>query len=89
MFVNVRDPPPTPETVGANFAAIVVDPFAGTDKGKANPDTEKPAPAAAMFEMFSAELPLFDIVNVCVLETPTAMFPKSKLLGETEIADWP
>ena len=78
-----------PETAGANFAVIVVDPFAGTDKGNANPDTEKPAPVTAMFEMLSAALPLFDIVNVCVLETPTATFAKSKLAGETEIAGCP
>ena len=82
-------PPVGPERVGRNFAVIVVDPFAGTDKGNVNPNTEKPGPAAAIFEMLSAALPLFDIVNACVLVTPTATFPKSKLAGATEIAACP
>lgn len=89
LFAIVMLPPVGPARVGRNFAVIVVDPFAGTDKGNANPDTEKPGPAAAIFEMISAALPLFDIVSVCVLATPTATAPKSKLLGATEIAGCP
>lgn len=89
MFVKVSVAPPGPEAVGANFAVIEVDPFAGTEIGNVNPDTEKPDPAAAIFEMLSAAPPLFKIVNVCELATPIATFPKSKLLGETEIAACP
>jgi hypothetical protein len=89
LFAIVTLPPIGPASVGRNFAVNVVDPFAGTDKGNANPDTEKPGPAAVIFEMLSAALPLFDIVNVCVLATPTATFAKSKLVGATEIAGCP
>jgi hypothetical protein len=89
LFANVMLPPTAPEAVGTNFALIVVDPFAGTEIGSANPETENPDPAAAIFEMLSAALPLFEIVKVCVLETPTATFPKSKLVGATEIAGCP
>jgi len=89
LFAKVRVAPPGPDVVGANLTVIVVDPFAGTDNGSVNPDMEKPAPAAVIFEMLSAALPLFDIVNACVLATPIATFPKSKVLGETEIAGCP
>ena len=85
LFVIVKLLPTAPTATGTNFAVIVVDPFAGTDTGNVNPDTERPGPDATMFEMLSVALPLFDIVNVCVLAIPTAMFPKSKLAGETEI----
>ena len=88
LFAIVMLPPVGPERVGRNFPVIVADPFAGTDKGNVNPDTENPGPLAVIFEILSAAPPLFDTVNVCVLATPTATFPKSKLVGATEIAGW-
>jgi hypothetical protein len=57
--------------------------------GSENPETEKPGPDAEILEIFSAALPGFEIVTACELLTPTAIFPKSKLVGFTDIAGCP
>ena len=48
-----------------------------------------PGPTDEIFEIVSATFPLFDIVIIRVLVVPTGIFPKSKLDGETVIADCP
>lgn len=42
-----------------------------------------------ILEIVSATLLVLDIVTIRVLVEPTGIFPKSKLEGETVIADWP
>jgi hypothetical protein len=49
---------------GVNFAANVDDCPAAIETGSANPDTVYPVPVAAMLEMFSVALPVFDTVTV-------------------------
>ena len=77
LFAIVKVPPTGPTAVGANVAEIVVDLLAATEIGNEMPCTEKPGPEAVIFEMLSAALPLFEIVNVCELLEPIAIFAKS------------
>jgi hypothetical protein len=81
-LVTVRDPVAAAMEVGAKrICTVAVCPTANELDGVA-PMTVKTPPETVAPEIFTAPVPVFVTVTVCVPLLPTATFPNPMLLGE-------
>jgi len=76
-------PVTAPAAVGANFTVNTALWPAFTVVGSVSPLTENPDPLAASCVMVSVTVPVFDTVNVCVVDDPVATLPNEPLAPAT------
>ena len=71
MLETVTDPDRLPAVVGANVTPREADWPAASVSGRAGVATVKPGPVTVIAEILTLELPVFEIVDVCVALAPT------------------
>lgn len=84
LLTTVTLPGRLPVEVGANVTLKEVDWPAARLNGSATPVVVKPAPLALICEMETLELPVFEIVMLCVALVPVARLPKLSNVGDAE-----
>ena len=84
LLATVTLPERPPVEVGTNVTLKDVDWPAARLRGNVIPLALYPAPLALIFETETLELPVFEIVTLCVALVPVARLPKLRDAGDAE-----
>ena len=81
LLVTVTVPLRAPAVIGENTTLNVIRCAAASVTGVLAPLSAKPVPVSVMPEIVTLELPVFEIVTLCVEDTPVFTLPKDRLVA--------